>query len=174
MRIIAGEFKSRMFKAPRGYRTHPMSERIRGALFAMLGDIEGLTVLDAFSGSGALAFEAVSRGAAHVTAVEQDNKAYKIITENIEKLGIEDRVKATRANISGWSARSDDEFDIVFLDPPYDYLQAELLQRMSKHLKQSGVLVLSWPSHERPLKINACKIISSRNYGDASLHIYKR
>ena len=67
MRIIAGSLGGRVFKAPSGHRTHPMSEKIRGAIFNALGDISDLTVLDAFTGSGALCFEAVSRGVANAT-----------------------------------------------------------------------------------------------------------
>ena len=70
MRIISGVLGGRVFKAPNGNKTHPMSEKIRGAMFNSLGDISGLTVLDAFSGSGAVAIEAFSRGAEHVVAVD--------------------------------------------------------------------------------------------------------
>ena len=60
MRVISGKFGGQLFDAPKGHRTHPMSEKVRGALFSVLGDISGLTVLDAFAGSGALSIEAIS------------------------------------------------------------------------------------------------------------------
>jgi 16S rRNA (guanine(966)-N(2))-methyltransferase RsmD len=75
MRIIAGTLGGRTFESPHGRRTHPMSDKVRGSLFNTLGDIDGLTILDAFAGSGALAFEAISRGAEHVLAIEIDNRA---------------------------------------------------------------------------------------------------
>jgi 16S rRNA (guanine966-N2)-methyltransferase len=76
VRIIAGSLKGRTFSEPHGHRTHPMSEKVRGALFNALGDIEGLTFLDAFAGSGALSFEAASRGAKSVIAIDKDGPAY--------------------------------------------------------------------------------------------------
>ncbi|HKX24038.1 MAG TPA: RsmD family RNA methyltransferase, partial [Candidatus Saccharimonadales bacterium] len=83
MRVIAGELGGRFFAGPDSTATHPMAERVRGAMFNALGDIEGLTVLDAFAGSGALAFEAISRGAKSVVVVERDKRAQRIIAENI-------------------------------------------------------------------------------------------
>src|SRR3982751_244511 len=103
MRIIAGELKGREFRSPHGHKTHPMSDKVRGALFNVLGDIEGLTFLDAFAGSGALAFEAASRGAKSVVAVDNDSSAHKIIGQNIKDLRLEKIVKVTRANTGGWS-----------------------------------------------------------------------
>ena len=84
MRVIAGRLRGRQFKSPPGRRSHPMSEKMRGALFNVLGDIEGLTLLDAFSGSGAISFEAISRGARSVQAVEKAVLAYRTICKNIE------------------------------------------------------------------------------------------
>jgi 16S rRNA (guanine966-N2)-methyltransferase len=83
MRIIAGRLGGRHFASPQGRRTHPMSDKMRGALFNALGDIDGLSVLDAFAGSGALAFEAVSRGAGHAVAIDVDKSAQRAIAENI-------------------------------------------------------------------------------------------
>jgi 16S rRNA (guanine966-N2)-methyltransferase len=174
MRIITGEFGGRIIESPKGHRTHPMSEKVRGALFSMLGDITGLRVLDGFSGSGALALEAISRGAEFVVAVESSVKAHTTIKKNVRALGAESRVKVVRANIAGWSARSQELFDVVLLDPPYDYLQVELIAKLSKHVNSGGMLVLSWPGDERPLKIKECDLIKSGNYGDATLQFYRK
>ena len=88
-----------------------MSDKVRGALFNALGDVNGLTVLDAFAGSGALSLEAVSRGARSVVAVDIDSEAFKTIVSNVETLGIEDRVTVLRKNISGW-ARNNQQFAV--------------------------------------------------------------
>src|SRR5690606_6064291 len=101
--------------------THPMSEKIRGAVFNMLGDISGLTVLDAFAGSGALSFEAISRGAKSAVMIELDKKAVSTIHENIQILGLEDSASVVNRNIKGWSSNNQSlKYDIVICDPPYD------------------------------------------------------
>src|SRR5438445_6894886 len=108
MRIIAGRLGGRQFASPRGHRTHPMSDKMRGALFNALGDLSGLTVLDAFAGSGALAFEAVSRGAQHVVAIDVDKSAQRTIAKNITALGLADRVKLVRASAGAWLTTTDE------------------------------------------------------------------
>src|SRR6185312_1690039 len=102
LRVVAGALGGRVFDSPDGHRTHPMSERVRGGLFNALGDIENLTVLDAFAGSGALGFEAISRGAASVLAVEIDKRAQDAISRNIRTLGLAKQMKLVRANCSSW------------------------------------------------------------------------
>ena len=174
MRIIAGTLGGRSFNSPRGHRTHPMSERVRGALFGVLGDIKGLTVLDAFAGSGALALEAVSRGAASALAIEVDKTAHSCIVNNIESLGLEARVKATRAYLNAWSTRKQaQKFDLVLADPPYDNMPYRDLDCLPSHLKPGGILVLSWPGQAKPLKMKGLEIVQHKSYGDAQLVFYR-
>src|SRR5579884_2312037 len=114
MRVIAGYLGGRIFSSPKGHRTHPMSNKVRGGLFSVLGDLDGLSVLDAYSGSGALAIEAISRGAEAATAIESDKTAHTAIIENIHSLGIHSRIKATKAFLRAWSSRNEGKtFDIV-------------------------------------------------------------
>src|SRR3990167_3157541 len=101
MRIISGYLKGRQFEGPKGHRTHPMSEKARGGLFNTLGNIDDLTLLDAFAGSGALSFEAISRGAKHVTAIDIDRSAINSVVKGAKELGIDDKLHAIRANASG-------------------------------------------------------------------------
>lgn len=151
-----------------------MSEKMRGAIFGALGDIKGLTVLDAFSGSGALALEAISRGAATAVAVDMDPAAHKVITQNIVSLGVDERVKAIRAYAGAWSTRHQAQlFDIILLDPPYDNIPYRDLKRIPRHLKEDGVLVLSWPGKIDPLTFEGFKIVLQKNYGDGQLIFYK-
>ncbi|MEI6237412.1 MAG: RsmD family RNA methyltransferase [Candidatus Saccharibacteria bacterium] len=86
MRIVAGNLRGHHFDSPKNAKTHPMSDKMRGALFNMLGDIEGLTVFDAFGGSGALSFEAISRGAKSAIITEVDKYAWAVIKQNSDKL----------------------------------------------------------------------------------------
>lgn len=175
MRIIAGKLGGRHLVAPSSRRTHPMSDKIRGALFNTLDDITGLTVLDAFAGSGALSFEAFSRGARHVTAIDVDRSAINTIVKSAKAFKLLDFLKAIHANVSSWSDKNPDlTFDIVLCDPPYDDLQLTLLQKLSKHLNDGGVLVLSWPGKLTAPELMTMKIIGQKTYGDAQLVFYKR
>jgi 16S rRNA (guanine966-N2)-methyltransferase len=172
MRIIAGTLGGRLFAAPHGHHTHPMSDKMRGALFNMLGDISGLTVLDAFAGSGALSFEAVSRGAASSLAIENDRAAQRAVQENIQALGVARQVHLVRANARAWLNTADDIFDLLLLDPPYDALQGPLLELLAGRLRSGGRLVLSWPGKLAPPALGRLTLVSSKNYGDGSLHVY--
>jgi 16S rRNA (guanine966-N2)-methyltransferase len=152
-----------------------MSDKIRGALFGVLGDIKGLSVLDAFAGSGALAIEAVSRGAKSAVAIEVDKRAHKIITENLQSLGLEDRIKAVRAFAGAWSTRNQAQlFDLIFADPPYDNIPYRDLKNLPRHLSPGGTLVLSWPGQAEPLKLDGLTAVQTNNYGDAQLIFYRR
>lgn len=174
MRVISGWLGGRIFDSPHGHRTHPMSEKMRGAIFGALGDIKGLKVLDAFSGSGALAIEAISRGAANVTAIEVDPAAHKVATRNFETLGISDRVRIVRAYAGAWSTRHQIQlFDLVLLDPPYDKIPYRDLKRMPRHVAEDGILVLSWPGKMDALSFEGLNIVQQKNYGDSQLVFYK-
>ncbi len=175
MRVIAGYLGGRIFASPHGHRTHPMSDKARGALFNILGDISGYRVLDAFAGTGALCFEAISRGAASCVAVEIDKNAQRAISENIESLGIADKVTLVKAHVRAWfNRRPPLDFDLVLLDPPYENLQYKVLEKLAAAVAPGGRIVVSWPPKERLLVLADCNLVASKNYGDISLHIYQR
>ena len=175
MRIIAGKLGGRYFAPPRGHRTHPMSDKARGGLFNALGDLEGLTILDAFAGSGALSFEAVSRGAASSLAVEIDRLAHDAITAGIAELELSGQVKAVRANTSSWSDNNPDvQFDVVIAAPPYDNLQHKLVQKLARHTKNGGLYVLDWPKDVSLPEYSDLELISHKPYGDATLAFYRK
>ncbi|HET7320089.1 MAG TPA: RsmD family RNA methyltransferase [Candidatus Saccharimonadales bacterium] len=175
MRIIAGQLGGRVFDSPRGHRTHPMSDRMRGGLFNTLGDIEDLTILDAFAGSGALSFEAISRGANHATAVDIDKNAATTIADNAIALGVADRVKAIRAGVASWLETTQDNhyFDIITADPPYDDLQDMVLQKLVSRLNPTGIFVLSWPGKAEAPLFDNLELVQQNNYGDGQLLFYK-
>jgi 16S rRNA (guanine966-N2)-methyltransferase len=176
MRVISGTLKNRLFAAPSGHRTHPMSERARGAIFNILGDITGLTIFDAFAGSGALGFEAISRGAKQVIAIDSDKIAYRTLTENIELLGLDERVQAIHANTSSWIKRNrSHQFDIVFVDPPYDSVNYAALKDMANSASVGGILVYSLPvGHEFTLDITRYKLLDEKKYAGAALVFFRR
>lgn len=175
MRIIAGSLGGRVFDSPPGHRTHPMSDKMRGAIFNVLGDIEGLSVLDAFTGTGALSFEAISRGAKHATAIDIDKGAITTVVNSANALGIFEHVKAIRAGINSWLETSPGEqtFDLVFADPPYDDLQLNSIEKLIARLKNSGVFVLSWPGKEKAPAFDGLELVQQHDYGDSQLLFYK-
>lgn len=174
MRIIAGKLGGRTFQSPKTYNTHPMSDKIRGAVFNMLGDIDGLTVLDAFAGSGAIGIEAISRGAKHATLVELDKDAFMTIKRNVASLSLDEYASVVRANIKGWSNNHlGDTFDIVVCDPPYDAVLELLLHRIARHVNDNGTMVVSWPTHEPIPKIPEMELLRHKTYGRATLCVYK-
>ena len=173
MRIIAGIYGSRIIKAPRGFATHPMGDRMKTALFNTLGDISGYEVWDAFAGSGALAIEAVSRGAKYALATERDPKAYKVIKENTEKLHVSS-IDTVKAGARAWSSNNvDKKFDLIFCDPPYNDLQLSTVFALKKHLKPKGLMVLSYPGREPVPVADGVVVVDNRNYGDAALATYR-
>ncbi|ODP39461.1 16S rRNA (guanine(966)-N(2))-methyltransferase RsmD [Sphingomonas turrisvirgatae] len=120
MRIIAGKWRGRVLAAPKGDATRPTADRTREALFSMLtsrvGDFEGLAVADLFAGSGALGFEALSRGAASCLFVEQDRAALDALRANADKLGVRADIRASSVMALGPAPRP---LDVILMDPPY-------------------------------------------------------
>jgi 16S rRNA (guanine966-N2)-methyltransferase len=176
VRIIAGKFGGRKIETPDGKRTHPMSERIRNALFNSLGnEIEGAYVLDAFAGSGAIGIEALSRGASFATFIERDRVAQNIISENITTLGLENRTKVIRASVAAWmNTYEGGLFDIIFVDPPYHDPQFSTAMQLSGLLKPGALMVLSRPGRsESPTKTGVV-VVDNRSYGDAALTLFRK
>lgn len=174
MRIVAGSLGGRTFDAPRGHRTHPMSDKVRGAIFNSLGDIEGLSVADLYAGSGALAFEAISRGAASAVAIEADKVAYPVIIKNIKALGLDEQVKSHKMFVHSWLNRTNDQFDIVLADPPYDDLVYKTLDKLPEVVKPGGILVYSLPPTARLVLPDSMEKLAEKSYGDATLVFYRK
>jgi len=175
MRIISGKLKGQTINEPHGRATHPMAEKVRGALFNVLGGIEGLSVLDAFAGTGSLGFEALSRGASRVIAVENDKPALEAMKRTQATLNLSG-FKAVRTNILTWSNGNLNEvLDIVLLDPPYNDLRRDqLLKIIDRHLKGGGIAVLSWPGKEPVPIFEGLQIEQNKLYGDSQLVFYRK
>ena len=174
MRVIAGRLGGRMFDSPGTHRTHPMSDKMRGALFNILGELDDLLVLDAFGGSGALSFEAVSRGARQVMVLDNDKTAQQTIERNIRSLNLGRQVRLVRAPAHGWlETNPDARFDIILCDPPYDQLQPTTLAALSGRLTDEGIYVLSYPAAEQPPEFSGLEQVKQQTYGDAQLVFYR-
>ncbi len=175
VRLITGKFGGRILEGSGTTRTHPMGERIRGSLFNIIGDeIKDAKVLDAFAGSGALGLEAVSRGATSATFIERDRAAQNVIAKNITTLGVEDDTKLVKASVGSWLETAEEQFDIVFADPPYHDLQLSTAMKLTKLLKPNGLMVLSYTGRgEVPTDLGVV-VVDNRKYGDAVLAFYRK
>jgi 16S rRNA (guanine966-N2)-methyltransferase len=151
-----------------------MSDKIRGALFNVLGDIGGLSVLDAFAGSGALSFEAVSRGASNAVAIDSDRAAQQALADNVADLGLANEVKLIKSSAAAWLSTTSSLYDLVLCDPPYDDVKQPLLEQLAKRCKPGGIITLSLPPQTNIKLTDGYELLSNRNYGDAELRFYRR
>ncbi|NNC81534.1 MAG: 16S rRNA (guanine(966)-N(2))-methyltransferase RsmD [Acidimicrobiales bacterium] len=122
MRVVAGDARGRPLQTPPGLTTRPTSDRVRESVFNMLYSlhvVEDANVLDLYAGCGALGIEALSRGASHATFVEQDRRAVQSIEKNLAALAMSSRATVIRADVLGWIAATQTEFDLALVDPPY-------------------------------------------------------
>jgi 16S rRNA (guanine966-N2)-methyltransferase len=175
VRVIGGRLGGRTFSSPHTNRTHPMSDKARGALFNALGEIDGLTLLDAFAGSGACSIEAVSRGVSRVLAIDIDPEAVKTIAENIRTLDLADEIILRRTNIKSWSrGHRSDQFDIVLADPPYDDIRPDVLAGLITNVRPGGLFVLSWPGSEPVREFTGLDVVRHKMHGDIQLVFYRR
>jgi 16S rRNA (guanine966-N2)-methyltransferase len=172
MRIIAGYLGGRNFDST-AKATHPMSEKMRGAIFNALGDLSGLCVLDAFSGSGAISFEAISRGAKNSLAIESNKQAQSDIDKNIDKLRVKNVVKLVKANVYSWALTDKQTFDIIIADPPYDSHGLGRVAELELKLGNSGTLVLSMPPDSAKPDFKNLIVLVEKSYGDSMLVFYK-
>ncbi len=173
-RLISGEFGGRFIDSPHTDRTHPMGERMRGALFNILGDLDDFRVLDAFAGTGALGLEALSRGASEAVFIERDRVAQKVLEENIDLLGVGARARLIKSSVSAWTDTTESQaFDLIFADPPYHDLQLSTVKKLVKYMQANSLMILSHPGRELAPTVNGVVVVDNRSYGDAALAFYR-
>lgn len=177
MRVIAGELKGRRLVAPRGWRVRPTSDRVREAIFSALGErVAGARVLDLYCGTGALAIEALSRGAERVVLIDRDARP---ALGNVERLGLGERVELVRAEVPRWLAAAAEgpeapRFDLVFVDAPYrlaDRVGRELDTHLPRLLAANGTAVVE-SAARRPLRIDSLERRRQRRYGGTDVSFY--
>jgi len=176
VKIIAGSYGGQSLKAPNNFKTHPMSERVRGSLFNIVqNELAGAKVLDIFAGSGSLGIEAISRGASEVVFVERDLAANKILNENVKKLGLNDHSKIYKMGAKTFTDKNPGEsFDIIFADPPYNDMQLSTVSELGGILKPNGLMVLSYPGRGEIPTVYGVVVVDNRNYGTAALAFYRK
>jgi 16S rRNA (guanine966-N2)-methyltransferase len=180
IRIIAGEFKGRRLDVPDGRRVRPTSERVREALFSILGErVVGARVLDAYAGTGALGLEALSRGAGEVVFVESDRAAVRRIREHVETLGAGERCTVHEAEAISWlkDPRGSGTFDLILADPPYAGDEARRLAgpAAARRLVPGGWLVLERDADRSPVEGGgeALPRFRTARYGGTCLDFYR-
>lgn len=155
MRVISGLYKGRILKTVKDLSVRPATDRVKQTLFDMLAnrlDFDGATVLDLFAGSGSLGIEALSRGAAHVTFVEDDEDAAMHIQNNIQMLNCENQMSLIENDAVSFIHRCQDTFDLIFADPPYLYDQTADIPALifaGNCLKKDGYLLIE---HSKDMK----------------------
>jgi 16S rRNA (guanine966-N2)-methyltransferase len=177
MRVIAGEYGGRRLVAPRGRGTRPTSDRVREALFSILGDLAGAGVLDLFAGSGALAIEALSRGASRATLVDSSASAIAAARRNLESLGLEAEIlhQGVLPFLRNAAAQRR-HYDLVFADPPYSHassLSDELGTALEPVLTPDARIVCE-SDRRAPLHLvlGTFQPRAERIYGDTLISIY--
>ena len=175
MRVIAGSYGGRRLQTPAGQDTRPTTDRVREALFSILGErVAGARVLDLFAGSGALGIEALSRGAAEATFVDNAAPAIRAIGANLEALGADAFVvRAEARRFLGGASRSGRSYDLVFLDPPYRLatsLGRDLSAALAAVLAPESTVVAE-SDRRAPLEVDL-PLEDERRYGDTLIRIH--
>jgi 16S rRNA (guanine966-N2)-methyltransferase len=171
VRVVAGDFKGRRLVAPRGVGTRPTADRVREALFSMLGDVSDARVLDLYAGSGALGIEALSRGAKSAVFVERDQAALAALRRNLDAVGA--RAEVRRQDVLRFLARPEGTFDLVFCDPPYDgapAVAAPLTGALPTLLGEDARIVTE--SDKRNPLLLPLPLLVERTYGDTRVAIH--
>lgn len=173
-RITAGNLRYKIIRQP-GEGTRPISQKVRQAIMSVLGeDLSGLKVLDLYAGSGALGFEALSRGAERLTSVERALMAGKCLQVNAQELGVTQKFNLVQESVSLFLSRNSNKYDIIFFDPPYAEFSLDICATSAKALADGGVLVVSCSSQEKLADIlEPAKLVKTREYGDTQIAYYK-
>ncbi len=175
MRIISGTARGRKLKCPRGNKARPTPDRVREAMFSILGErVKQAGVLDLFAGTGSLGLEALSRGAQNAVFVEKDPVVAKYLKNNVSTCGFEDRARVVKAPVRPYLRSNDlSNFDLIFADPPYVSDEGSLtLLALSKHAKslQDSLVILEHSSlNEMDAVPESLFVIDRRRYGDISI-----
>lgn len=182
MRIISGIHKGHKLKAPKGENTRPTADRVKEAVFSVLGSkTQDALVLDLFAGSGALSFEALSRGAEKAILIEKNKQAYGIIMDNAEKLKTKDKIEVFLCDINVYMNQpyiKEIKFDLIFLDPPYDSSYYDILYKIEKLeiLSDNGVIVVetSKKNDLRSHLFTDIQIVKESVYGDTKVYYFQK
>lgn len=176
MKVITGALRGRRIETLEGLATRPTTQRVKEALFSAIQfEIEGRRVLDAFAGSGQLGIEAISRGAARCVFVDSSREAVDLVCRNLKALGIEKQGAVLCHDTVAYLRTAREQFDLVFLDPPYDAgLLIPALNEAARITATGGIIVCeSGDKAELPGEAGAFSLYRSYRYGHVKLWIYR-
>ena len=177
MRIVGGELGGRVLKAPPGAATRPTSEKVREALFQIVGSVEGAHVVDLFAGSGALGIEALSRGAAHATFVDSGKPALAAIRRNLGELGLAERAQVVVGDAVAFVRRpAPTPWRLVLIDPPYasDLATRAALAIAPENLAPGATIVIEHDRRNAPTEALGSLIrTDQRRYGDTLISLFE-
>ncbi|KUO65754.1 MAG: 16S rRNA (guanine(966)-N(2))-methyltransferase RsmD [Gracilibacter sp. BRH_c7a] len=175
MRIISGDWKGRRLKTLQGNLTRPTSDKVKGAIFNILGNkVQSAKVLDLFAGTGNLSLEALSRGAEEAVLVEKSRKAWEIISDNIKMLEGEDSARIYNMDVFSFLKQPLlERYDLVFIDPPYrqGFTDRVLtLIKTGKILNPQGVIIIETASDEEITDdLGFLEVMITKQYGDTKI-----
>jgi 16S rRNA (guanine966-N2)-methyltransferase len=155
-----------------------MVEKARAALFDVVGPVTGFSVLDVYAGSGAVGFEAASRGAVLVESIESNQRVARTIQANLASLGLQDAYIPRIMSLQTWLAAPaqnppSPRYDLIIADPPHRLLDPRLLERLVPYVKATGVLALGLNGKIDPPHLAGAPLVTSKNYGDVALAFYQ-
>lgn len=177
MRVITGTARGCRLETPAGQATRPTAERVKEGLFSAIQfEIEGRRALDLFAGSGQLGIEALSRGAASCVFVEQNGQAAELVRRNLQAAKLFSSAQVLTTEAFGFLARCREQFDLVFLDPPYgDALLASCLAAVEPHIADGGLVVCeSDEGQALPETVGALQANRTYRYGRVHITLYRR
>ena len=177
MRITGGKYCGRKVEVPKGpLEIRPAMDRMRESVFAVLGDLTGLSFLDLFSGSGIIALEAASRGASPVACVEKDPEKFPLLLRNVSIA--DERIECKSMPVERFLLRNKVPYAIVFCDPPFPYqYRAELLRILAEGPTSApgGLVLLHYPAEDRPPKeLALLSLEDEREYGRSMVRFYRK
>ena len=176
MRITGGSLKGRIVRVPEGgLEIRPAMDRMRESVFAILGNLEGLSFLDLFPGSGIIGLEAASRGADPVSCVEKDRAKFPTLLHNVSMAPR--RIECHAMPVERFLLRNKFSFSVIFLDPPFPYeFRLELLSKLARSptLADDGLLLIHHPREDRlPAESGRLRLVDEREFGRSLVKFYK-
>jgi len=181
LRVIAGSAKKRILRSPRGWKGRPTADRIKEALFGILGElIIESSFMDLFAGTGGIGIEALSRGASKAVFIDQDRRAVNAIIQNLKLAGLEKSAIVMERDVDGALSelqKNQSTFNIVFIDPPYEKgLEVPAIEKILEcNLLSHGGLVIVESSKRTllPAAINRLQLVRQERYGDTLVSFYR-